>query len=154
MGNEIRLQIGYQPKWGNIDLHGSWQRYRSHNLLPDIRVNTIDYDCGISGTGELPHDVEVWGDANCHLRRGTHETADDDQWLLNIGVSWRFLKKKQATLSFKWNDILNRHSNLVRNVTEYGYHESYRPQIRNYVLLSVRYRFTKSKRKSEKNPQE
>ncbi|PMC22657.1 hypothetical protein CJ231_13040 [Hoylesella buccalis] len=154
MGNEIGLQIGYLPKWGNIDLHGSWQRYRSHNLLTDIWVNTIDYDCGISGTVELPHDVEVWGDANCHLRRGTYATADDDQWLLNIGVSWRFLKKKQATLSFKWNDILNRHSNLIRNVTEYGYHESYSPQIRSYVLLSVRYRFTMSKRKSEKNHRE
>ncbi len=36
--------------------------------LTNTYVNTIDYDCGISGTVELPHDIEIWGDANCHLR--------------------------------------------------------------------------------------
>lgn len=148
-GNEINLRFGYQPKWGNIDLHGNWQCYRSHNLLTDIRINTIDYDCGFSGTVELPHDVEVWGDANCHLRRGTYATADDDQWLLNMGASWRFLKKKQATLSFKWNDILNRRSNLSRSVSGYGYHESFRPQIHSYVLLSLRYRFSIARSKTQ-----
>ena len=63
----------------------------------------------------------------------------------------KILRKKQATLSFKWNDILNRRTPLMRSVTEYGYHESYRPQIRSYVLLSLRYRFSISKRKSEGN---
>ena len=95
--------------------------------------------------------MQIWGDANGRLHRGTYAVTDDDQWLLNIGASWRFLKKKQATLSFKWNDILNRRTPLMRSVTEYGYHESYRPQIRSYVLLSLRYRFSISKRKSEGN---
>ncbi|EFA44390.1 TonB-dependent receptor [Hallella bergensis DSM 17361] len=150
-GNSISIRGSYQPKWGSIDLHGSLQTSRSHNLLTDIRVNTFDYDFGVSGTIDIPHDVQIWGDANGRLHRGTYAVTDDDQWLLNIGASWRFLKKKQATLSFKWNDILNRRTPLMRSVTEYGYHESYRPQIRSYVLLSLRYRFSISKRKSEGN---
>ncbi len=150
-GNELTLRLTYQPKWGNIDLHGSWQLYRSNNLLTDTHVNTIDYDCGISGTVELPHDIEIWGDVNCHLRRGTYVNPDDDQWLLNVGASWRFLRKKQATLSFKWNDILNRRSNLNRSVSGYGYHESFRPQIHSYTLLSLRYRFSLTKNKIDRN---
>ena len=59
-GNEVSLRLNYQPKWGNIDLHASWQLYRSNNLLTNTHVNTIDYDCGISGTVELPHDIEIW----------------------------------------------------------------------------------------------
>ncbi|ANR73675.1 MAG: outer membrane beta-barrel protein [Prevotella histicola] len=150
-GNEVSLRLNYQPKWGNIDLHASWQLYRSNNLLTNTHVNTIDYDCGISGTVELPHDIEIWGDANCHLRRGTYSTTDDDQWLLNVGASWRFLRKKQATLSFKWNDILNRRRDLNRSVSGYGYHESFRPQIHSYALVSLRYRFSLTKSKTDKN---
>ena len=150
-GNEVSLRLNYQPKWGNIDLHASWQLYRSNNLLTNTHVNTIDYDCGISGTVELPHDIEIWGDANCHLRRGTYSTTDDDQWLLNVGASWRFLRKKQATLSFKWNDILNRRRDFNRSVSGYGYHESFRPQIHGYALVSLRYRFSLTKSKTDKN---
>ena len=95
--------------------------------------------------------MSIWGDANCHLRRGTYSTTDDDQWLLKVGASWRFLRKKQATLSFKWNDILNRRRDLNRSVSGYGYHESFRPQIHSYALVSLRYRFSLTKSKTDKN---
>ena len=143
---------GYQPNWGNIDLHGSSATLSFPNNFTDKHpCKYHDYDCGISGTVELPHDIEIWGDANCHLRRGTYSTTDDDQWLLNVGASWRFLRKKQATLSFKWNDILNRRRDFNRSVSGYGYHESFRPQIHGYALVSLRYRFSLTKSKTDKN---
>ena len=44
----------------------------------------------------------------------------------------------------KWNngkmdidDILNRRRNLNRSVSGYGYHESFRPQIHSYALVSL-----------------
>ena len=67
------------------------------------------------------------------------------------GASQRFLRKKQATLSFKWNDILNRRRDLNRSVSGYGYHESFRPQIHSYALVSLRYRFSLTKSKTDKN---
>ncbi|WP_277116687.1 outer membrane beta-barrel protein [Bacteroides heparinolyticus] len=140
-GNNINLKCSYQPQWGYIELSGGWQTYRSHNLLTDTHLETSDYNIGISGSIELPYNIEARSDAGCYLRRGTYATSADDQWLWNLAVSWSFLKKKQAMLSFSWNDILNRRNNLIRSITAYNYHESYRPQIRSYVLLSLKYSF-------------
>lgn len=36
-------------------------------------------------------------------------------------------------------------------VTEYGYHESFRPQIHSYALVSLRYRLSLTKSKTDKN---
>ena len=56
-------------------------------------------------------------------------------------VAWSFLRQRQATLSCTWNDILSRRNDINRSVSAYSYHEIYRPQIRSYVLFSLKYRF-------------
>lgn len=135
------LWCSYQPKWGYVGLTADWRLSRSHNRLTDTRVNSIDYGAGISGDVELPWGFEVRTDASCRLRRGTYATAADDQWLWNMTVAWSFLRQRQATLSCTWNDILSRRNDINRSVSAYSYHEIYRPQIRSYVLFSLKYRF-------------
>ena len=145
----VALLCGFVPKWGDITFGARWEPRFSHNMQTQTRVRNNDFSFSINAMAELPFDLELSTDASCSLHRGTMTSSDADQWLWNMSLAWSFLHAKQAMLTLSWNDILNRRQSLERSATASGFHESYRPVIKSYVLLSFSYQLN-FKKKADK----
>lgn len=138
------LRLGYQPKWGGFDLQGDWRYRHATNQLRGTSNYTRSYNFSLNTYAELPLGFLVKSDAAYSFRNGTNiKKGEDDQVVWNLGASWRFLKKKQAELSFYWSDILSDKKNYYRNVTATGLTESRTFQIGSYFILSFKYRINK-----------
>ena len=135
------LRLGYQPKWGGFDLLGDWRYRYATNQLRNTSNYTRSYNFSLNTYAELPLGFQVKSDATYSFRNGTYiKKGEDDQVVWNLGASWRFLKKKQAELSFYWSDILSDKKNYYRNVTATGLTESRTSQIGSYFIISFKYR--------------
>ena len=145
LGSKASLRLSYHPKWGGIDFYGRWQYQNSQSALTDTDIHTIYYNAGMSGFFTLPYNIELKSDINSTILRGTYSSAVDDQLLWNMVASWSFFRKKQATVSLSWNDILNQRKGIHRSTTSLGYYETYSPQTKSYILLSFKYRFNINK---------
>ena len=138
------LRLGYQPKWGGFDLQGDWRYRHATNQLRGTSNYTRSYNFSLNTNAELPLGFQVKSDAAYSFRNGTHiKKGEDDQVVWNLGASWRFLRKKQAELSFYWSDILSDKKNYYRNVTATGLTESRTSQIGSYFIISFKYRINK-----------
>ena len=138
------LRLGYQPKWGGFDLQGDWRYRHATNQLRGTSNYTRSYSFSLNTYAELPLGFQVKSDAAYSFRNGTNiRKGEDDQVVWNLGATWRFLKKKQAELSFYWSDILGDKKNYYRNVTATGLTESRTSQIGSYFIVSFKYRFNK-----------
>lgn len=138
------LRLGYQPKWGGFDLQGDWRYRHATNQLRGTSNYTRSYNFSLNTYAELPLGFQVKSDAAYSFRNGTHiKKGEDDQVVWNLGASWRFLRKKQAELSFYWSDILSDKKNYYRNVTATGLTESRTSQIGSYFIISFKYRINK-----------
>ena len=138
------LRLGYQPKWGGFDLQGDWRYRHATNQLRSTSNYTRSYNFSLNTYAELPLGFQVKSDVAYSFRNGTNiKKGEDDQVVWNLGASWRFLRKKQAELSFYWSDILSDKKNYYRNVTATGLTESRTFQIGSYFIISFKYRINK-----------
>lgn len=135
------LRLGYQPKWGGFDLQGDWRYRHATNQLRGTSNYTRSYNFSLNTYAELPLGFQVKSDATYSFRNGTNiKKGEDDQVVWNLGASWRFLRKKQAELSFYCSDILSDKKNYYRNVTATGLTESRTSQIGSYFIITFKYR--------------
>lgn len=136
-----RLKAAWLPSWGNFELSGDWSFNHSKNDLQNSNIYTRNYDFGLDAFADLPGGLQLKTDADYTFRNGTNITpGEDDQFVWNAGFSWRFLKKKQAELSFYWADILSKRKSYRRATTATGFYEQHSRQIGSYFLVSFKYR--------------
>ena len=84
-------------------------------------------------------------DFNYRLRTGTNIVRkDNEEFLLNTRISYRFLKGRVAEVGFEWKDILNNKKNYHRYSTYSGISEFYTVALGSYFLVSFKYRFSKN----------
>ncbi len=128
----------------NIRTNVSWLYSHSVNQLQGISEHQSEYAFGLAPDINLPFGLCVSTDASYSLRTGKNiSTRDFNQLQWNAEVSWRFLKKRTATVSVRWVDILNDRNNLVRHSSSTGITEYYDMQVGSYFLVSFEYRFNK-----------
>lgn len=128
----------------NIRTNVSWLYSHSVNQLQGISDHQSEYAFGLAPDINLPFGLCVSTDASYSLRTGKNiSTRDFNQLQWNAEVSWRFLKKRTATVSVRWVDILNDRKNLVRHSSSTGITEYYDMQVGSYFLVSFEYRFNK-----------
>jgi len=139
------LRLSYLPTWGSIDLMGDWSYQHSNNSLNQTNTDTHNYNIGLSANANLPGNLFFRTDANYHFRNGTNiNRKKDEQVILNVSLTWRFLKKKQAELSVEWLDIFNQNKNYYRHATADGLSEFRNRQIGTFLMASLRYRFNRN----------
>jgi len=147
-GLNSTLRLSYQPKWGNFELSGRWDFRQSSNSLLETDTYTRNYSFGLNTFADLPGSIQLRTDANYSFRNGTNiRKGEDDQFVWNASVTWRFLKKKQAELSANWVDILSQQKNYYRSTMADGFYESHTQQIGSYFIISMKYRFNQPLRK-------
>lgn len=144
-GVDSNLRLSYLPTWGSIDLTGDWRYQHSNNSLNQTNSDTHNYSLGLSANANLPGNLFFRTNANYLFRNGTNiQKGKDDQVVWNAGLTWRFLKKKEAELSIEWWDILSQEKTYYRDATANGLTEFRNRQIGSFFLASLRYRFNRN----------
>ena len=75
-------------------------------------------------------------------RRGySSANMNTNELIWNAQISYRFLYKKQATISLQAYDILHQRSNISRNITAYSRSDRETNSIYSYVMAHFIWRF-------------
>lgn len=136
-----RMSAAWLPQWGSFELSGNWDYTHTKNDLQNSNVYTRNYDLGLDAFADIPGGFQLRTDMDYTFRNGTNITpGEDDQFVWNAELTWRFLRKKQAELSFYWADILSKRKNYIRTTTATGFYEQHSRQIGSYFLVSFKYR--------------
>lgn len=137
-----KLQLAYQPWWGNMELSGEHYFKRYRNSLQESRIYSRDYKIKFNGIVNLPQDIQIANEISYVYRNGTtikRNNATEILW--NLSVTWLFLKNKSAELSFSWADILKQRKNYVQDATANSFYEYRTQQVAGYILFSFKYSF-------------
>lgn len=140
----VGADLNYMPKWGGIQVRGAWNYRHSTNDLRDDDDRVRSWSFTLSPYTELPFGLHLGAEFNYSLRTGTNIIRkDNEEYLLNADIRYRFLKSRSCEITFEWKDILNNKKNYQRSTSYSGVSESYNPSIGSYFLFSFRYRFNK-----------
>lgn len=133
-------KIGYLPQWGGLYLSSNNFFQQSINSLTNNHTHTRTYSFRLEGYGNLPFGLSLRSDASYLFRNGTNlQGNDNDEILWNVSAIWKFLKKKQAELSFSWIDILADQKNYDRNSVADGFYERHTQLLQGYFMISFKY---------------
>ena len=104
--------------------------------------NTFNFRYGLSSTGNFENGFGFSTDINMNSRRGySSANMNTNELIWNAQVSYRFLYKKQATISIQAYDILNRRSNISRTISAYSRQDRETNSIYSYVMAHFIWRF-------------
>lgn len=129
----------------NIDVRANgsfnWNKSRSELVVSSNQTN-YSFNYGLSSTGNFDNGFGYSTDISVRSRRGLSSAAmNTNEVLWNAQISYRFLKRK-ATITIQANDILNKRSNINRNINANGRTDTENNGIYSYYLATFQYRFT------------
>lgn len=121
---------------GNIN----WSKSTS-DVVAATNQSTYRFHYGFSSTGNFNNGLGYSTDFGVNGRRGySSSTMNTNELIWNASVSYRFLKRKQATLSLSAYDILNQRSNISRSIDAYSRRDTETNSINSYLMARFIYR--------------
>ena len=132
-------------RMGNFDIRANgninWSKTASE-MVAASNQNTFNFRYGLSSTGNFENGFGFSTDINMNSRRGySSANMNTNELIWNAQVSYRFLYKKQATISIQAYDILNRRSNISRTISAYSRQDRETNSIYSYVMAHFIWRF-------------
>ena len=125
-----------------MSLRGVLGYYNASNTLPSATTPaTKDYSLGYTSNIQLPLGFTFEGEATYTTSRGYASGFDQDQWLLNAGLSYSFLANKKATVRLKGYDLLDSRRSIFREITALNSITEESNTLGRYVMLHFIYRF-------------
>ncbi|MBR1668031.1 MAG: TonB-dependent receptor [Bacteroidaceae bacterium] len=122
---------------GNIN----WSKTHSE-MVAASNQSTFRFSYGLSSTGNFDNGFGFSTDINMSSRRGySSANMNTNELIWNAQVSYRFLYKKQATISLQAYDILHRRSNISRTISAYSRSDRETNSIYSYVMAHFIWRF-------------
>lgn len=132
----VRLENIDVRAYGNIN----WSKSTS-NIVEASNQSTFNFHYGLSTTGNFPFGLGYSTDIGMSSRRGySSSDMNTNELIWNAQISYRFLKRKQATVSVQAFDILRQRSNISRTITAYSRSDSETNSINSYVMFHFVYR--------------
>ena len=117
----VRERLSITLRLSNFDIraNGNFNYNKTKNLMVATgNQNTYNFNYGLSSTGNFNNGFGFSTDINMSSRRGySSANMNTNELIWNAQVSYRFLYRKQATISLQAYDILNRRSNISRNIS-------------------------------------
>ena len=121
---------------GNIN----WSRSQS-NIVEATNQSTFNFHYGLSSTGNFENGFGYNTSIRMNCRRGySSAEMNTNELIWNAQISYRFLKKRQATVSIQAFDILRQRSNISRSISAYSRRDSENNSINSYVMFNFSYR--------------
>ena len=122
---------------GNI----TWSKTKNE-MVATGNQSTFNFNYGLSSTGNFNNGFGFSTDINVSSRRGySSANMNTNELIWNAQVSYRFLYRKQATISLQAYDILNRRSNISRTISAYSRSDRETNAIYSYVMAHFIWRF-------------
>lgn len=141
----INGNVSVSYRWDNWDIraYGNFNFNHQDNKYIDVTSpDTYNFGYGFSTTGNFDNGWGYSTDFGMSSRRGyASREANTNEAIWNAQVSYRFLKGRSATISLRWNDILNQRSNFNRNVSANGRTDTWTTSTTSYVMATFIYRF-------------
>ena len=130
---------------GNFDVRANgsinWSK-TSSGMVAANNQSTYNYHYGLSSTGNFNSGFGFSTDINMSSRRGySSANMNTNELIWNAQVSYRFLSKKQATVSLQAYDLLHKRSNISRTISAYSRQDRETNSIYSYVMAHFIYRF-------------
>lgn len=137
------VRATFRNDWLDLSVNGSIRYNHSKSTATSAtQLDTYYFNYGGNAVVKLPWDMEISTDITNNSRRGFSEsTMNTDELLWNMRIAQRFLKGNAATISFRWYDILNKRSDVNRNITAFSRTDSSNEGVYSYCMLNFSYRF-------------
>lgn len=134
----LTLRMGY---W-DIRANGSLTYSKSQsNIVEATNQSTYNFHYGLSSTGNFENGFGFSTDIGMSSRRGySSAEMNTNELIWNAQISYRFLSRRQATLSLQAFDILQQRSNISRTISAYSRRDSETNSINSYLMLNFMYR--------------
>lgn len=134
------------------------------NFLPQLRINLnarytrsesklfstmnlFDVNCGLVIRVPLPWNMEMRQDLNVYVHRGYQDRSfNTEEYIWSAHIEKKILKGKMA-FRLETFDILNQMGNIQYDSTPQVQTETYRNSLGRYIMLKIRYDFTKQPKK-------
>ncbi|MCR4994639.1 MAG: TonB-dependent receptor [Bacteroidales bacterium] len=126
-----------------VNLHGnfSYNATRS-NSTAATNLDIYNFSYGLSANWNFWFGLNLSTDINQSSRRGyADDIMNTNQWIWNAQATYSFLKRRQAILTLRWNDILGQRDMVNRNINATSRTDSDSERVVSYAMLSFTYRF-------------
>ena len=141
----VRERLSITLRLSNFDIraNGNFNYNKTKNrMVTTGNQNTYNFNLGLYSTGNLNDGFGFSTDINMSSRRGySSANMNTNELIWNAQVSYRFLYRKQATISLQAYDILNRRSNISRNISAESRSDRETNAIYSYVMAHFIWRF-------------
>ena len=140
----LREELGLNYRVTGIDmtLKGGFGYYNASNTLASaVTPATKDYSLGYTTNITLPLGFAFEGEATYTTSRGYAAGYNQDQVLLNAGLSYSFLAGKKATIRLKGYDLLNSRRSIYQSITAMSSTIEESNTLGRYAMLHFIYRF-------------
>lgn len=145
VGDNIRLN--YRKTFGDdwsVDFGANAGFNFSHSRSKLQENNDQDnwtYNYGGSATVMFPWSITLSTNITEQCRRGFEDnTMNTNELLWSATLQKSFLKRKAATISVEWNDILHQRSNVSRAISAVSRTDTYSSNINSYFMVHFIYR--------------
>ena len=141
----VRERLSITLRLNNFDVraNGSFNYNKTKNKMVETgNQDTYNFNYGLSSTGNFDNGFGFSTDINMSSRRGySSAEMNTNELIWNAQISYRFLYRKQATISIEARDILNRRSNISRSISANSRSDRETNAIYSYVMAHFIWRF-------------
>ncbi len=133
----------YNENTLELNLRGAFSYHSARaTATAASNLDTYSFSYGASANMNFFFGLNLSTDINQQSRRGYSDNAmNTNQWIWNAQASFSFLSKRQATVSLRWNDILQQRDMVSRSISATARTDSDSDRITSYAMLSFIYRF-------------
>lgn len=143
--------LNYNSDLFDIGINGNYSYSLTDNSIQSRQGQQImNFGGGMDASVYIPGNVIVGTDLRYSGSTGYAAGYDRNQWMWNAQASWQFLKKKQATLTFRIYDILKQVSNISRTATGNYIQDVEYNTLSSYCMLYFSYRFNTMGKKQQR----
>ena len=135
------LSFNYRNDWLEAGINGSFNyNHSSNNVITNLQ-NTYSFSYGCDVQINAPWGTSFTSDIAMNSRRGYSQASmNTNELIWNAAIAQSFLRGKALTISFEWNDILRRQSNVSRTVNALSSSDSQYNAIYSYGMVRVIYK--------------
>ncbi len=139
IGEYLSLSFNKDKFYGQISGNINYSK-TSNSLENQKGRESTNFGLSYNNTISLPKDWSFSTDISYRGNRGLSAGYNTDEVMWNMEISKQFLKKKQASIRLKWNDILQETASITRNVSASYIEDIEYNALSSYFLVSFSYR--------------
>lgn len=136
------LTLSYRHGFLDTSLSGSWGYHGVNNSVAGVPGQTAqEYGLGWDANITLPLGFTLESQLQYTKTNGYARGYDQEQTMLNLGISYSFLAGRAASLRFKVYDLLGQRRNVYREVSPIAISSQETNTLGQYAMLHFIYRF-------------